>query len=59
MGLRFTLSHPVTTAITPGEEELFRTAVNMHEQLTPLEKDEVEAIKIKGLKQQPLFSYNE
>jgi aryl-alcohol dehydrogenase-like predicted oxidoreductase len=59
MGLRFTLSHPVTTAITPGEEKLFRTAVNMHEQLTPLKTYEVEAIKTKGLKQQPLFSYNE
>jgi aryl-alcohol dehydrogenase-like predicted oxidoreductase len=59
MGLRFTLSHPVTTAITPGEEALFRTAINMREQLTPLENDEVETIKTKGIKQEPLFSYTD
>jgi aryl-alcohol dehydrogenase-like predicted oxidoreductase len=56
MGLRFTLSHPVTTAITPGEEELFKIAINLKEQLSPLEDHEVEEIKRKALRQNPLFS---
>lgn len=29
MGLRFTLSHPVSTLIPPGEEALFRTALRL------------------------------
>jgi aryl-alcohol dehydrogenase-like predicted oxidoreductase len=57
MGLRFTLSHPVTTLVPPGEEALFRMAVNMRDQLTPLTKEEVEAIKVKGLLGEPLFKY--
>jgi aryl-alcohol dehydrogenase-like predicted oxidoreductase len=38
MGLRFTLSHPVTSAITPGEHDLFRTALSMTDDLKPLFK---------------------
>jgi len=36
MGLRFTLSHPVTAAVPPGEEELFRLAVSLSDRLQPL-----------------------
>jgi predicted aldo/keto reductase-like oxidoreductase len=57
MGLRFTLSHPVTSAITPGEHELFKTALSLSDSLSPLKKKEIEAIKLKGLKEKPLFKY--
>jgi len=36
MGLRFTLSHPVTAAITPGEPELFKIALNLSGSFSPL-----------------------
>lgn len=57
MGLRFTLSHPVTAAITPGEEELFRIALKVSGSLQPLTEDEAMAIKDKGMKGSPLFKY--
>lgn len=57
MGLRFTLSHPVTTLIPPGDESLFRMALNMRDELKPLEKEEVENIKIKAQQGEPLFRY--
>lgn len=57
MGLRFTLSHPVTNAITPGDANLFKTAINMKETLSPLSSAEVEAIKIKAADVKPLFKY--
>jgi predicted aldo/keto reductase-like oxidoreductase len=58
MGLRFTLSHPVTTLITPGEAELFKAAIELKDQLSPLKDEEVEAIKVKGYRQSPLFSHS-
>jgi len=57
MGLRFTLSHPVTAAVPPGEEVLFLTAINVSDKLQPLSKSEIQAIKEKGLKGNPLFRY--
>ncbi|HYW94743.1 MAG TPA: aldo/keto reductase [Bacteroidales bacterium] len=57
MGLRFTLSHPVTAAIPPGHEDLFRMALDLATRFDPLNENEVLAIKQKGLKGQPLFSY--
>lgn len=58
MGLRFTLSHPVTNAITPGDAELFKIAINMRDTLHPLSNKEVAAIKIKAATATPLFSYS-
>jgi aryl-alcohol dehydrogenase-like predicted oxidoreductase len=57
MGLSFTLSHPVTTLIPPGEEALFRIALKLGPKIQPLKKDEVEAIKIRAMKGEPLFRY--
>lgn len=57
MGLRFTLSHPVTAAIPPGDENLFAQALAMAPDIKPLSKEEVEEIKMRGLKEEPLFSY--
>jgi len=55
MGLRFTLSHPVTAAIPPGDESLFRQALALSDKLKPLDQSEVESIKEKALKGVPLF----
>ena len=57
MGLRFTLSHPITAAVPPGDENLFRTALTLHERITPLKNQEVIMIREKALKGDPLFSY--
>jgi hypothetical protein len=57
MGLRFTLSHPITAAIPPGEEKLFRQALSVSGKLKPLGKSEIQSIKEKALKGTPLFKY--
>lgn len=57
MGLRFTLSHPVTAAIPPGDETLFALAVKVAAGFAPLSAAEVDAIKKRGLAAKPLFRY--
>lgn len=56
-GLRFTLSHPITTAITPGNGDLFKTALSLGDKIKPLKKDEIELIKSKAMAGNPLFKY--
>lgn len=58
MGLRFTLSHPVTAAVPPGEAELFRLALTLSDRLQPLMESEIKMIKEKALKTDPLFKFN-
>jgi predicted aldo/keto reductase-like oxidoreductase len=55
--LRFALSHPVTAAIPPGDEGIFRMAVGLAKDLKPLAPAEAEAIKAAGLAAKPLFRY--
>lgn len=57
MGLRFTLSHPVTAAVPPGEAELFRMALALRNDLKPLKKSEIISIRNKAASGVPLFSY--
>ena len=57
MGLRFTLSHPVTAAIPPGDETLFAMALKLAAGFQPLSAAEVDAIKKRGLAASPLFRY--
>jgi predicted aldo/keto reductase-like oxidoreductase len=56
-GLRFTLSHPITSAIPPGEPELFRTALSLCDRIKPLKNEELDMIKAKALKGKALFKY--
>ncbi len=56
-GLRFTLSHPVTAAIPPGDENLFRMALDLAAQFKPLTSEEAEAIKRMALEIEPIFRY--
>jgi predicted aldo/keto reductase-like oxidoreductase len=55
-GLRFTLSHPITAAIPPGDETLFAMALDLAARFEPLTAAEAESIKRKGLATAPLFS---
>jgi len=57
MGLRFTLSHPVTAAVPPGDENLFKMALGLALRFTPLSEQEVTAVKERALKTPPLFKY--
>ena len=57
MGLGFTLSHPVTAALTPGDARLFKTALDVSGSLKPLEDNEIQKIKEKALACEPLFKY--
>ena len=56
-GLRFTLSHPVTAAIPPGDENLFKMALGLAKAFSPLTASEVETIKQKALQGDPIFRY--
>ena len=56
-GLRFTLSHPVAAAIPPGQPELFRSALSLRDQLKPMKNEELEIIKSRALKENPIFKY--
>jgi aryl-alcohol dehydrogenase-like predicted oxidoreductase len=57
MGLRFTLSHPVTAAIPPGDGNLFKLALTLSDRLQPLSDSEIAQIKEKGMITNPLFKY--
>ena len=57
MGFRFTLSHPVTAAVTSGQNGLFEIALSLAGRLNPLKPSEIRAIKERALKSEPLFRY--
>lgn len=56
-GLRFTLSHPVTAAIPPGDENLFSLALQLASDFRPMKQKEINSIKEKALNTPPLFRY--
>ena len=57
LGLRFALSHPVTAAVPPGDENLFRLALSLARDLPALTDAEAEALKERALKGEPIFRY--
>lgn len=57
LGLRFTLSHPVTAAIPPGNENLFKLAMDLALKFRPLKRKETKKIKELGMAGTPLFNY--
>jgi hypothetical protein len=57
MGLRFTLSHPVTAALTPTDEGCLKLALKLAPRVTPLQPEEIVAIKQKAMTTAPLFKY--
>ena len=54
--LRFTLSQPVTAAIPPGEESLFRLAIDLAMNFKPLTPEQNNSLKILAGDLDPIFS---
>jgi hypothetical protein len=57
LALRFTLSHPVTAAIPPGNEALFLKTLELAASFAPLSPDEVATLKRRGAAESPLFRH--
>jgi hypothetical protein len=55
LGLYFTLSQSVTAAIPPGEESLFRMAVDLAMAFKPVSKDDLEKVKQMAKSLNPVF----
>jgi predicted oxidoreductase len=55
LGLKFTLAHPVTSAIPPGDENLFRLALGLARGLAPLTSTEAEQLKRMAQAGEPIF----
>ncbi len=56
LALRFTLSLPVTAAVTPGDIRLFRLAVELAGDLRPLTEEEVTLLKQQDASRQAIFT---
>jgi aryl-alcohol dehydrogenase-like predicted oxidoreductase len=55
LGLRFTLSRPVTAAVSPSHAELLWWACDAAERLTPLSEQEEAQLALRSADLQPLF----
>ncbi len=55
LGLRWTLSHPITAAIPPGDERYFRLAMDVAQNYKPLTAQEEQALLSGGHGITPLF----
>jgi predicted aldo/keto reductase-like oxidoreductase len=55
LGLRWTLGHPITAAIPPGDEKYFRLAMDVAQNYKPLEPHEEQALLSGGRGLEPIF----
>ena len=55
LGLRWTLGHPITAAIPPGDERYFRLAMEVARNLKPLNAAEEQALLGRGHGVEPIF----
>lgn len=55
MGLRWTLGHPITAAIPPGDERYFRLAMDVAQNYRPLEAHEEHALLAGSTGVEPIF----
>lgn len=55
LGLRWTLGHPITAAIPPGDERYFRLAMDVAQSYKPLEAHEEQALLSGGVGVEPFF----
>jgi aryl-alcohol dehydrogenase-like predicted oxidoreductase len=55
LGLRWTLGHPITAAIPPGDERYFRLAMDVAQNYKPLEAHEEQALLTGGHGVEPIF----
>ena len=58
LGLYFTLSQPVTAAIPPGEESLFRMALDLAMDFKPISTQDLEKVKQMAESLNPIFQTN-
>jgi len=57
LALRFTLSHPVTSAIPPGDPKLFEMAVKLAKGFEPMTAEQEKTLKAKAAAGTPLFRF--
>ena len=55
LGLRWTLGHPITAAIPPGDERYFRLAMDVAQKYEPLSAKEEQALLSGGKGLEPIF----
>jgi aryl-alcohol dehydrogenase-like predicted oxidoreductase len=55
LGLRWTLGHPITAAIPPGDERYFRLAMEVAQNFKPLDSGEEQALLAGGQRVEPIF----
>lgn len=55
LGLRWTLGHPITAALPPGDERYFRLAMDVAQNYKPLEPHEEQALLRGGKGVEPFF----
>jgi aryl-alcohol dehydrogenase-like predicted oxidoreductase len=55
LGLRWTLGHPITAAIPPGDERYFRLAMDVAQNYKPLESHEEQALLTGAHGVEPIF----
>ncbi len=55
LGLRWTLSHPITAAIPPGDERYFRLAMDVAQNYKPIEAHEEQVLLSGGHGVEPIF----
>jgi aryl-alcohol dehydrogenase-like predicted oxidoreductase len=55
LGLRWTLSHPVTAAIPPGDEAYFRLAMDVAQQFKPIAEAEEHDLLARAANVEPIF----
>lgn len=55
LGLRWTLGHPITAALPPGDERYFRLAMDVAQNYKPLEPHEEQALLSGGKGVEPIF----
>ncbi len=55
LGLRFTLSHPITAAIPPGDVRLFNLGMTIAQRFKRITKEETEQLKTEAKGIQPIF----
>ena len=55
MALRFTLSQPITAAVPPGDPKLFKMAMKIASNYTPITDEEIEELKKVAVDQEPIF----
>jgi predicted aldo/keto reductase-like oxidoreductase len=55
LGLRWTLGHPVTAALPPGEEKYFRLAMDVAQNFRPLDQHEEHTLLARATGVEPIF----